>query len=163
MLVSIDPNTKKLAYAIGDYMAKRGGFLTGELPLAEPDRDRRVQEFCRALVAMKVRHMAYESPYLGMNPKTFGLLSALMGKVEGMAMANGLEFIPIPPTTWQSACLRQKGCGALKREQLKLLSITYASDVLGAHPGTEDLADAICLHRYVGTNMSTYTKRTNRA
>lgn len=153
MLAAIDPNTKRLAYVIGEANAKRGGYLIGELPIGDADQARRLVGFAQGLRAMGVTTVAYEAPYLGVNPKTFGVLSALMGAVEGSMIAQGLNFVKVLPTQWQAACLSLGRGGSPKtREEIKPLSVIYATDVLGMHPGSEDLADATCLHRYASTH-----------
>ncbi len=157
MICAIDPNTKKLAFVVAEPTAKAGAFFPGEFPLGDPNEDLvRLQTWFRALKAFGVTHVAYELPYLGKNVKSFQRLTEVKALVEAAARGEGLKFIEVNPSQWQAACLsvgKGRGTRGQKREFIKPLSVAYAKDVLGAAPGTEDLADATCIHQHVAKNV----------
>lgn len=152
MICAIDPSTKKLAFAVGNPAAKAGGLLWGEIPTGNGASDLALfQQWIAGLKAMGVTHVAYEVPYMGKNVASFQRLAEVRALVEASAKAAGLVFIAVNASQWQAACLTVgRGSGAQKREIVKPLAMRYATDVLGVPPGSQDIADAVCIHRFTG-------------
>lgn len=149
-ILAIDPSTKALAWALGPAKAPQGAKWTfGTLPLHEDrlERYRQLQAFFEGMAGLGVQRIAYEDCYLGVNPKTFGVLSGLKSEVMTAAATAGLGCLPVSAVQWQTACLTSDR--RAKRDQLKRLSEMYARDVLKAYPGSQDLCDAVCIGCYV--------------
>lgn len=157
MICAIDPSTKKLAFAVGSPAAKAGGLFWGELETGGGAGDLALfQQWISGLKAMGVTHIFYELPYMGKNVATFQRLAEVRHLVEACALMAGVRFHGVNPSQWQQACLSLgKGtrAGGMKREIVKPLANRYAADVLGASPGTQDCADAVCIHQYAAKVM----------
>lgn len=152
MICAIDPSTKKLAFAVGLPTARAGALHWGELATGGGAGDLALfQQWIAGLKAIGVTHIFYELPYMGVNVASFQRLAEVRALVEACARFAGVEFHGVNPSQWQAACLslgKGKGTQGMKREVVKPLAMRYATDVLGADPGTQDCADAVCIHQY---------------
>lgn len=153
MICAIDPSSKKLAFASGTMPgAGASPLFFGELPTGGGAADLMLfQQWFRALKSLRVTHVAYELPYMGKNVASFQRLAEVRAIVEACARNEGLLWIPVNPSQWQSACLsvgRGRGTAGQKRDIVKPLAMRYARDVIGADPPSQDIADAICIHEY---------------
>jgi len=138
-LISCDPASKKSAFAI---------FYKGKL--IDTDKLKMtINDLKEYLSQFNNFGLAIETQYGSENTKTLIKLVEARMKIEMLALHAGCEYIyNINPATWQKCLSRKK----MLRDERKRLSLELASDIAGREIKDNDIADAICLGKYVLNN-----------
>ena len=118
-------------------------------------------DYMRMLKRIGVTHIAYETPYIQRNAKTYADLQHVLKMTNEVADEAGMTFEEVAPTTWQAAMLFKQGESArnVKRPEAKKRSLILASHIAHVKIHNEDLADAICIWRYATGNTDGDTYR----
>lgn len=157
-LIAIDPSIgKEPSYAI-----MRDGKITAvgkiQLPknLVEPST-RIITEIAKLTYDEISRHlkpyptaMAIEGQYLGHNAAVMEGLVEVRAAIAGYFKAKMpyIAIFTVPPNIWQANILGPRIVRA-KSEKRKMASIKYAAAYLGDENTDSDLADALCLLKYL--------------
>ncbi len=102
-----------------------------------------IQDIATLVKQHKITSIIAESIYLGFNPKTYRILSEVIGALSYFCIDNGLSLLTIPYGVWSNV-IGLKG----KREALKAQSLRKASDILGVSVISNDVSDAILIAQY---------------
>lgn len=99
-----------------------------------------------------------ESPYLGKNVHTYGMLNRIFGKIEGECELRGWKVIEIAPRTWHPVTAIN-GCVPINRDKIKAASRWFCEKHLHMHGLTEDECDAVCIMHYGERNHALESKK----
>ena len=122
------------------------GFYTGEVDVLARDGHLQLEKLFDNLPGVVV----CEGAYLGPNAKTFGDLRHVCGRIEGAAMANGIDVIEaVQPSEWKAYMLVVNGVRAQNNRKAEKAEALRVARMLGAEPENDDQADAVCLAEHV--------------
>lgn len=153
MIISIDPSYAK-SIAIAWLDKNKVSYKSIELDVA--DKDLETRDLHR--IALKVFNhivslnpepnsiVSVEGQFFRFNPKMAMTLVEVRALIQGMILGRfpSVKVITVSPRTWQAKILN---ASKMKSEQIKQLSIKYASDLVKKKV-TEDEADSICILKY---------------
>lgn len=111
------------------------------------DSEIRLKEMCVEILK-KLEHysptsVVIEDTSVVRNPKTFRMLTTVVGVVYGYSIKNKCDFKRIKPTEWRKTLGFKQG-SKVKREELKEQSIRFVLDKFNLEVN-DDIADSICI------------------
>lgn len=155
IMLTIDSSTKKTGICIWKNAEYQEHFLINYDPAETKNKEdkkmeNRFPKMCYDILNIlnkyKPQIIYIEDEVVTRNMDTCRFLFRLQGVIEGWALMNDCEFNTVRPTTWRAACGFNQG-KKKKRDELKIMSITYVKDHFGLNV-TDDEADSICIGVY---------------
>jgi len=157
MIIAVDPSYTK---NIGISWLDQKGIHFNSIVLDKADKDLdtrdlqhiafKVFSFICGLNPQMNSILAVEGQFFGVNKIMTMRLIEVRALLQGMVIAKypSMKVVTVNPISWQSKVLNAY---KIKSEEIKKLSIKYASDLTGKKV-TEDESDAICILKYIEKN-----------
>lgn len=145
-LLAFDQSTSKTGWAFfdGEKLAEYGVINKTKIK----DTPNRIKEMYLEIIQqideLHPDKVIIEAVQQQASPATSMMLSQLQGMIIGYLYEHHIAVDSPLPTQWRKRLGFQQGQG-IKRDDLKVQSISYVKDTYGIETESDDVADAICI------------------